>query len=71
MGCQHCKAENEGGWFYCRECGKRAHAPRYSTATIIRDGRFATAIRKDLINFKTMSMAEDIESKGGEISGNI
>ena len=42
MNCQHCKAENEGGWFYCRECGKRAHAPRYSTATIIRDSRFAT-----------------------------
>jgi len=71
MNCQHCEAENEGGWFYCRECGKRAHPPRYSTATIIRDSRFATDIRKDHINFKTMSMAEDIESKGGQISGNI
>ena len=71
MNCQHCEAENEGGWCYCREWRKRAHPPRYSTATIIRDGRFATAIRKDHINFKTMSMAEDIESNGGEIRGNV
>jgi len=71
MDCQHCKAENKGGWFYCRECGQRAHPPKYSTATIIRDARFATAIRKDLINFKTISMAEDIESKGGVLNGDI
>ena len=30
--CQHCNHPNEGGWFYCKECGQRAHAPGAAVA---------------------------------------
>jgi len=38
---------------------------------IIRDAGFATAIRKDQIEFSETTMGEDIESRGGTVSGNI
>lgn len=31
MQCQYCKADNEGGWFYCRKCGRRASTPQFTT----------------------------------------
>jgi len=31
MQCQHCQSENPERWFYCRECGKRAHKSNYTT----------------------------------------
>jgi len=27
----HCDHPNEGGWFYCRKCGKRASEIRFTT----------------------------------------
>tara|TARA_R100001224_G_scaffold101688_1_gene73337 strand:+ start:56 stop:271 length:216 start_codon:yes stop_codon:yes gene_type:complete len=71
MTCQHCKADNEGGWFYCRSCGLRASAPLYNPSVIVRDSNFATAIRKDLINFKETTIGDDIKSKGGVLDGNV
>ena len=71
MTCQHCNKENPEGWFYCRSCGKRASKPIFNPAIIIREAGFATAIRKDQIDFQVTTMGEDIESKGGEVRGNI
>ena len=71
MSCQHCKEDNSEGWFYCRSCGKRANEPLYAPAIIIRHPGFATAIRKDQIDFSETTMGEDIESRGGVIRGNI
>jgi|MGYP003148523322 hypothetical protein len=71
MSCQHCNKDNSEGWFYCRTCGKRANKPLFSPAIIIREAGFATAIRKDQIDFQVTTMGEDIESKGGEIRGNV
>ena len=34
--CQHCNHPNEGGWFYCKECGQRAHAPKFTTNSWMR-----------------------------------
>ena len=34
--CQHCDHPNEGGWFYCRNCGNRAHAPKFTTNSWMR-----------------------------------
>ena len=58
MNCQHCEADNKGGWFYCRSCGLRASKPLYNPSVIVRDSNFATAIRKDLINFKLLTSTE-------------
>ena len=71
MSCQHCNKDKSEGWFYCRNCGKRASKRLYAPAIIIREAGFATAIRKDQIDFQVTTMGEDIESKGGEIRGNI
>ena len=71
MSCQHCNKDNSEGWFYCRVCGKRANEPLYAPAVIIREVGFATAIRKDQIDFQVTTMGEDIESRGGEIRGNV
>jgi hypothetical protein len=71
MSCQHCNKDNSEGWFYCRVCGKRASEPLYAPAVIIREAGFATAIRKDQIDFQVTTMGEDIESRGGEVRGNV
>ena len=71
MSCQHCNKDNSEGWFHCRNCGKRAIKPLYAPAVIIREAGFATAIRKDQIEFTETTMGEDIESKGGVVRGNI
>ena len=34
--CQHCKEPNKENWFYCRECGKRASAPKFTTNSFMR-----------------------------------
>ena len=71
MSCQHCSKDNSEGWFYCRVCGKRANEPLYAPAVIIREAGVATAIRKDQIDFQVTTMGEDIESRGGEVRGNV
>tara|TARA_A100001391_G_scaffold339_2_gene772 strand:- start:2602 stop:2847 length:246 start_codon:yes stop_codon:yes gene_type:complete len=59
--CQHCNTPNPEGHFNCRSCGKRAHPPRWSTQFVVRDTPMATAIRKDLINFREVDMAEHMK----------
>ena len=34
--CQHCDHPNEGGWFYCRNCGDRAHPSKFTTNSWMR-----------------------------------
>ena len=61
MKCQHCNAPNPEGYFTCRDCNKRASAPKYTLNMIMRDTPMATAIRKDQIDFGSMSMDKHIE----------
>ena len=28
--CEHCNESNPENWFYCRKCGKRACAPKWT-----------------------------------------
>ena len=59
--CQHCNKPNKEGHFNCPSCGKRAHPPKWSTQFVLRDSPMATAIRKDQIDFGTVSMDKHIE----------
>jgi len=34
--CQHCDHPNEGGWFYCRNCGDRAQPQKFTTNSWMR-----------------------------------
>ena len=34
--CQHCNHPNDGGWFFCRNCGERAHPPMFTTNSWMR-----------------------------------
>lgn len=59
--CIHCNENNSEGWFYCRSCGKQASKPRYSTQFVVRENNpWATAIRKDQIDFRTETMDNSI-----------
>ena len=59
--CVHCKKPNPKGWFYCRSCGNKASEPMYTTQVVIRDSGWATAIRKDLVDFSTTTMEDSIK----------
>jgi|TARA_R100000995_G_scaffold48758_1_gene23400 RNA polymerase subunit RPABC4/transcription elongation factor Spt4 len=60
--CQHCNEPNPEGMFNCPCCGQRANPPRWSTQFVVRENnRFATAIRKDQIDIRTMSHKEGME----------
>lgn len=34
--CIHCDTPNPENWFYCRECGKRAAEPKWTTNSFMR-----------------------------------
>jgi len=55
--CQHCKEPNKENWFYCRECGKRASAPKFTTNSWMRTDR---GVRSD-IEFNSMDMNKSID----------
>ena len=65
--CVHCKEPNSEGWFYCRSCGNKASEPMYTTQVVIRDGGWASAIRKDLVDFSTTTMEDSIKSTQNNI----
>ena len=60
--CIHCNEPNPDGWFNCRSCGQRSSEPMYTTQLILRDASWATAIRKDMVDFNTISMDDSIKS---------
>ncbi len=51
--CQHCDHPNEDGWFYCRNCGNRAHPPKFTTNSWMRG---SISSRTD-IEFNEISLA--------------
>ena len=55
--CQHCKEPNRENWFYCRECGKKASAPKFTTNSWMRTDR---GVRSD-IEFNSMDMNKSID----------
>tara|TARA_R110001606_G_scaffold384296_1_gene547081 strand:- start:599 stop:859 length:261 start_codon:yes stop_codon:yes gene_type:complete len=59
--CQHCETPNPEGKFNCPSCGLRAHPPKWSTQFVVRETPMATAIRKDQIDFGSISMDKHIE----------
>jgi|TARA_Y100000310_G_C20168270_1_gene572416 hypothetical protein len=60
--CVNCEADNSEGWFYCRTCGEKASESKYSVQFVIRDGNpWATAIRKDLVDFRSEPMQDSIK----------
>ena len=34
--CQYCNHPNNGGWFYCKNCGDRAQPPKFTTNSFMR-----------------------------------
>ena len=65
--CIHCNKPNPDGWFNCRSCGQRSSEPMYTTQLILRDASWATAIRKDKVDFNTISMDDSIKSMENNI----
>jgi len=65
--CIHCNKPNPDGWFNCRSCGQRSSEPMYTTQLILRDASWATAIRKDMVDFNTISMDDSIKSMENNI----
>ena len=65
--CMHCNKPNPDGWFNCRSCGQRSSEPMYTTQLILRDASWATAIRKDMVDFNTISMDDSIKSMENNI----
>ena len=63
--CQHCDHPNEDGWFYCRNCGNRAHPQKFTTNSWMRG---SMSNRTD-IEFNAMSL-EDSSNKMADNSMN-
>ena len=64
--CMHCDKPNPDGWFYCKNCYQPASPRKYTVNTVMRESPWAPAIRRDLIDFNTISMEKDIENKAAE-----
>ena len=62
----HCDKPNPDGWFYCKNCQQPASPRQYTVNTVMRESPWAPAIRRDLIDFNTISMDKDIENKAAE-----
>tara|TARA_R100001460_G_scaffold14442_2_gene32326 strand:- start:892 stop:1098 length:207 start_codon:yes stop_codon:yes gene_type:complete len=65
MNCQHCNKPNKENWFYCRGCGKRASAPKFTTNSWMRTGRGA---RTD-VEFNTIGMEESVNKMRNQAWG--
>ena len=59
--CQHCDHPNEGGWFYCRNCGNRAHPPKFTTNSWMRG---SVSSRTD-IELNEVSLEESTNKMAG------
>ena len=58
MQCQYCHKENSEGWFYCRSCGERASATKFTTNLWM----MSEIGKRTDIEFRTMTVEEDIKS---------
>ena len=60
--CQHCNEPNPERFFNCHSCGKRAAEPKWNTNFVVRENNaFATAIRKDQMEIRTLSQEEGVK----------
>ena len=57
MQCQYCQKENSEGWFYCRSCGERASATKFTTNLWMMS---ETGKRTD-VEFSPQTMGESIK----------
>ena len=57
MQCQYCHKENSEGWFYCRSCGERASATKFTTNLWMMS---ETGKRTD-VEFSPQTMGESIK----------
>jgi hypothetical protein len=57
MQCQYCHKENLEGWFYCRSCGERASATKFTTNLWMMS---ETGKRTD-VEFSPQTMGESIK----------
>ena len=55
--CQHCNNSNPENRFYCRECGKRASAPKFTTNSFMR----TEAGKRTDVEFNTISYEESFD----------
>lgn len=55
--CQHCDNPNPKNWFYCRGCGKRASAPKFTTNSFI----ISEVGKRTDVEFNTISYDESID----------
>ena len=55
--CQHCEEPNPEYWFYCRECGKRASKPKFTTNSFMR----TEAGKRTDVEFNTISYEESFD----------
>jgi len=59
MNCQHCNEPNPERFFNCHSCGLRAAEPKWNTNFVVRENNpYATAIRKDQMEIRTLSGEE-------------
>ena len=62
MNCQHCNEPNPERFFNCHSCGKRAAKPKWNTNFVVRENNpYATAIRKDQMEIRTLSHKEGMK----------
>jgi|TARA_R100001530_G_scaffold117789_1_gene84944 hypothetical protein len=54
--CQHCDNPNPENWFFCRDCGKRASAPKFTTNSFV----ISEAGKRTDVEFNTISYDESI-----------
>ena len=61
VNCQYCDHPNKDGWFYCRNCGSRAHPPKFTMNSWMRGG---VSSRTD-IELNTMSLEDSSNKMAG------
>ena len=61
VNCQSCDHPNEGGWFFCRNCGDRAQPPKFTTNSWMRS---SMSNRTD-IELNTMSLEDSTNKMAG------
>ena len=62
MNCQHCNEPNPERFFNCHSCGQRAAKPKWNTSFVVRENNpYATAIRKDQMEIRTLSHEEGVK----------
>tara|TARA_R100001244_G_scaffold32541_1_gene30776 strand:+ start:629 stop:862 length:234 start_codon:yes stop_codon:yes gene_type:complete len=61
VNCQSCDYPNDGGWFFCRNCGERAHPPKFTTNSWMRG---SMSNRTD-IEFNSMLLEDSTNKMAG------